>query len=79
MLLLHALRTLPKIPYYLAVDTWRLQILDPEESGEEAQNYDTKEKIKMWKEVRQEYTLVDSYDDELYRDPYVLENKPYLA
>ncbi|XP_066995373.2 angiotensin-converting enzyme [Anabrus simplex] len=72
VLLLVALRTLPRLPYYLAADKWRLDML-----ANNATN------TSSWSKFRAEYQMIKADDDEgdisFLSDPHLLSNRPYLS
>lgn len=70
-LLLIALRVLPKLPFYLAADKWRLQLLENGFSDME----------KQWWNFRKEYQGVAGVfnnESDFLSDPFITSNKPYL-
>lgn len=76
-LLLIALRVLPKLPYYILADTWRIQLL------EEAENELTiKSTIDSWWTARETYQKVEGKTNsefDFLGDPYIISNKPYIG
>lgn len=76
-LLLIALRVLPKLPYYILADTWRIQLL------EEAENELTvNSTIDSWWAAREAYQKVEGKTNsefDFLGDPYIISNKPYIG
>ncbi|CAH0672770.1 unnamed protein product [Chilo suppressalis] len=65
--LMLALRDLPKLNFYLAADEWRLKVLMgtlPPTS---------------WSEFREKFSMLETSDQDLLSDPYVLLNKPFIG
>ncbi|GJQ82092.1 hypothetical protein Trydic_g6964 [Trypoxylus dichotomus] len=70
--LLLALRTLPKLAYYLAADVWRLEAFESP----------SEDIVYSWWENRKKYQGVQGVLNEeadFLNDPYITSNKPYLA
>jgi hypothetical protein len=71
-LLLIALRVLPKLPYYLAADKWRLHLL---ENGFDNMNEE-------WWRFRKEFQGVEGISNnetDFLGDSFIASNKPYLS
>ncbi|RZC32885.1 angiotensin-converting enzyme, partial [Asbolus verrucosus] len=71
-LLLTALRVLPKLPFYLAADEWRLHLL---ENG--LNNIDS-----TWWQFRKDFQGVKGVSNielDFLGEPYIMSNKPYLS
>ncbi|CAK1544141.1 unnamed protein product [Leptosia nina] len=69
--LLIALRDLPKLNFYMAVDEWRLQVLMGKIPFPKIAS--------SWSEFRKNFSLIESSNVDLLGDPYVLSNKPYIG
>lgn len=77
LLLLVALRTLPKLPYYLAADLWRLEALSSNLTN-------ITELSSSWRRHRKNMQLISvpTGDEDIFdflSDPYITSNKPYLG
>ncbi|KAJ4450502.1 hypothetical protein ANN_01929 [Periplaneta americana] len=76
LLLLTALQTLPKLPYYLAADLWRIEILNNNVTNVTEMN-------NSWRRFRRDMQLVSIPEQEniydFLPDPYIAANKPYLG
>lgn len=68
--LLIALRDLPRLNYYLAVDEWRLKLL---KSNALPTGSDS------WSEFRKNFSSLIPSDNDILGDPYALRNKPYIG
>ncbi|XP_069675484.1 angiotensin-converting enzyme-like protein Ace3 [Periplaneta americana] len=76
LLLLTAMQTLPKLPYYLAADLWRIEILNNNVTNVTEMN-------NSWRRFRRDMQLVSIPEQEniydFLPDPYIAANKPYLG
>lgn len=77
VLLLVALQTLPKLPYYLAADLWRLEVLSSNLTNVTELN-------DSWRRFRRNMQMVSvpATDETIFdflSDPYIMSNKPYLG
>jgi hypothetical protein len=77
LLLLVALQTLPKLPYYLAADLWRLEVLSSNLTNVTELN-------ESWRRFRKNMQMISvpTIDETIFdflSDPYITSNKPYLG
>lgn len=77
LLLLVALQTLPKLPYYLAADQWRLEVLNSNLTNVTELN-------DSWRRFRTDMQMIsvpttDEMIFDFLSDPYITSNKPYLG
>jgi len=77
LLLLVALQTLPKLPYYLAADQWRLEVLNSNMTTVTELN-------ESWRRYRKDMQMIslpttDEMIFDFLADPYITSNKPYLG
>ncbi|GLV43739.1 Multidrug-Resistance like Protein 1 [Carabus blaptoides fortunei] len=71
-LLLTALRVLPRLPYYLLADTWRLQQLENPAVNMSASWWTERESVQLVKGVT-------NTEWDVLGDPYMTSNKPYIG
>ncbi|XP_045767657.1 angiotensin-converting enzyme-like [Maniola jurtina] len=69
--LIIALRDLPKLNYYLAVDEWRLKVLMGQIPLSKVED--------SWSEFRRNFSQIEPSSSDILGDPYVLFNKPYIG
>ncbi|VVC89802.1 angiotensin-converting enzyme-like [Leptidea sinapis] len=69
--LIIALRDLPKLNFYMAADEWRLRLLMGKIPM--PQIFDS------WREFRKNFSYIESSNDDVLGDPYVLTNKPLVG
>jgi len=77
LLLLVALQTLPKLPYYLAADLWRLEVINSNLTNVTELN-------ESWRRFRKDMQMISipTIDETIFdflSDPYITSNKPYLG
>ncbi|CAH2040681.1 unnamed protein product, partial [Iphiclides podalirius] len=69
--LIIALRDLPKLNFYIAADEWRLKVLMGEIPSVTAVN--------SWSEFRKNFSMIDTSNNDLLGDPYILFNRPFIG
>nr|XP_026485355.1 angiotensin-converting enzyme-like [Vanessa tameamea] len=69
--LIIALRDLPKLNYYIAADTWRLDVLMGKIPYAKIED--------SWRDFRKNFSLIETSNVDIVGDPYILLNKPYIG